>query len=108
VGEAIPLGHPLDLAFAEHVHGLITLDGPLCRSERPKPQPRIHPAFHQAMILFRDAIQVLALSELTILRERLLLLKALEGSWIGGVRIDSDRARERRMARVQHLASRTR
>jgi hypothetical protein len=27
------------------------------------------------------------LSELTILRERLLLLKALEGGWIGGVGI---------------------
>jgi hypothetical protein len=26
--EDIPLGNPLDLAFAEHVHGFITLDGP--------------------------------------------------------------------------------
>src|SRR5919199_2869617 len=33
LGEAIPLGHPFELAFAQHVHGLIALNGPLCRVE---------------------------------------------------------------------------
>jgi hypothetical protein len=50
--EAIPLGHPLDLAFAEHVHGFITLDSPLRRGKCSTPQPWIHAAFHKPMILF--------------------------------------------------------
>ncbi len=50
--EDIPLGNPLDLAFAEHVHGFITLDGPLRRGKCSTPQPRIHAAFHKPMILF--------------------------------------------------------
>jgi hypothetical protein len=63
LGEDIPLGEPLDLAFAEHVHGFITLDGPLRRGKCSKPQPRIHAAFHQPMILFDDIIQILAWPE---------------------------------------------
>jgi hypothetical protein len=35
LGEDIPLCNPLDLAVAEHVHGLITLDSPLCRGNGP-------------------------------------------------------------------------
>jgi hypothetical protein len=40
LGEDIPLGAPLKLALAEHVHGFISLDGPLRRGKCPKPQPR--------------------------------------------------------------------
>ena len=50
--EDILLGHPFNLAFTEHVHCFIALDGPLRRGKRPTPQPRIHAAFHQSMILF--------------------------------------------------------
>jgi hypothetical protein len=39
LGEDIPLGHPLDLAFVQHVHGFITLKGSLCCGKRPKPSP---------------------------------------------------------------------
>jgi hypothetical protein len=52
LSEDIPLSDPLDLAFAEHVHRFIALDGPLRRVECPKPQPRIHETFHKLMILF--------------------------------------------------------
>jgi len=79
----IPLGHPLDLAFAEHVHGFIPLDGPLCRGKRPKPQPRIHTAFYKPMVLFDDIIQILAWPEETGLGEHPFLLKGLECRWIG-------------------------
>jgi hypothetical protein len=37
LGEDISFGHPPELAFAEHVHGFITLDGPLRRGKRSKP-----------------------------------------------------------------------
>jgi hypothetical protein len=40
LGEDIPLGEPLDLAFAEHVHRLIALDGPVRRVKGSKPQAR--------------------------------------------------------------------
>ena len=59
--------------------------------------PRIHTAFHKPMILFHNVIQVLALSELTILRERLFLLKALEAGWISCVLVDGDHSRGERM-----------
>jgi hypothetical protein len=39
LGEAILFGHPLQLAFVEHVHGFITLDGPLGRGNPPNPNP---------------------------------------------------------------------
>jgi hypothetical protein len=55
--EDMLLGHPLKLAFAEHVHSFIALDGPLHRGKRPTPQPRIHAAFLQSMILFYEIIQ---------------------------------------------------
>jgi len=37
------------LAFAEHVHRFVALDRPLCCVECPKPQPRVHLAFHHLM-----------------------------------------------------------
>jgi hypothetical protein len=83
--------------------GFIALDGPLRRVECPKSQPRIHAAFHKPVVLFYNVIQVLALSELTILRERLFLLKALEGGWIGGVLVDGDYSRDERMCGLEHL-----
>ena len=55
--EDILLGHPLNLAFTEHVHGFIALDGPLRRGKRPTPQPRINAAFLQSMIRFYEIIQ---------------------------------------------------
>jgi hypothetical protein len=55
------------------------------------------------MILFHHIIQVLALSELTGLREQLLLLQALEGGWIGGVLVDGDHSRGERMGGLEHL-----
>src|SRR6267142_3789591 len=76
--EYIPLGKSLNLAFAEHVHGFITLDGPLRRGKCSKPQPRIHAAFHKPMILFDDIIQIFALPEETGLGEYPLLLKGLK------------------------------
>jgi hypothetical protein len=51
------IGHPLKVAFTEHVHSFIALDGPLHRGKRPTPQPRIHAAFLQSMILFYEIIQ---------------------------------------------------
>jgi hypothetical protein len=64
---------------------------------------RFHTAFHKLSLLFHNIIQAFALSEPRILRERLLLLKALEGGSIGSTLVQGDHARERRMARVQHL-----
>jgi hypothetical protein len=46
------LGHPLDLAFAAHVHGVIALDRPLRWLESPTPPFRVNAAFHTPMILF--------------------------------------------------------
>jgi hypothetical protein len=52
LGEGIPLGESLDLAFAEHIHGFIALDGSLRGVECPKLQPRNDEAFHKPVILF--------------------------------------------------------
>jgi hypothetical protein len=56
LSQDIPFGDPFQLAFAEHVHRFITLDGPLGRSKCPKPQPRVHAAFHKSMILFNGVV----------------------------------------------------
>jgi hypothetical protein len=65
LSEDIPPGHSADLAFAEHVFGYITLDGPPCRGKRPKPHPRIQVAFHTPMVLLDDLIRILAWPEQT-------------------------------------------
>jgi hypothetical protein len=54
--EGIALGEPLKLAFAEHMHGFIALDGPLGRGERSKPQARPHTTLHKPMVLLHHII----------------------------------------------------
>jgi hypothetical protein len=89
--EDIPLGKPIELAFAEHGHGFIAVDSPLRCVECPKPQPRVHPVLHTPMILFHHIIiQILALSEPTDLWECSLLPKDLESGWRRGVLIHGD------------------
>jgi hypothetical protein len=53
------------LALVEHVHGFIALNRPLCRGKRPKPQPRIHTAFHNPMILFHRFIQIFSVPKMS-------------------------------------------
>jgi hypothetical protein len=79
LGGDASLGKPLDLAFTEHGHGFITLDGSLGGGERPTPQPRIDAAFHTSMILLHHIIQILALPEPTGFRGRPRELKGPEG-----------------------------
>jgi hypothetical protein len=57
------------LALSEHVRGFVALDGPLRCVECPTPQPRIHLAFYQSIILLRHMIHLLAWSEQAGLRE---------------------------------------
>ena len=66
------------LAFAEHVHGFVALDRPLRGVECPTPQPRVHLAFHQSMILLRHMIHILAWSEKAGLREGSVVLESVE------------------------------
>ena len=66
------------LAFAEHVHGFVALDRPLRGVECPNPQPRVHLAFHQSMILLRHMIHILAWSEKAGLREGSVVLEGVE------------------------------
>jgi hypothetical protein len=99
----IPLGGSLELAFAKHVYGFIALDCPLRRGEGSKAQPRIHTAFDKPVILFYHVIKVLALSELTDFWKYSIVLKDVEGRWVGGVLVHSDDARKHRMACVQYL-----
>jgi hypothetical protein len=101
--ENISLGGSRELAFAKHVYGFIALDGPLRRGEGPKPQPRIHTAFDKPVILFYRVIQVLALSELTDLWKYSVVLKDVEGRWVGGMLVHGDDAGKRRVACVQYL-----
>jgi hypothetical protein len=56
LSEEIPLGESLKLAFAEHMDGLIALDGPLGREERHTPSPRIDAAFDKSMNMFHQII----------------------------------------------------
>jgi hypothetical protein len=79
LSQDIPFGDPFQLAFAEHVHRFITLDGPLGRGKRLKSQPRVHAAFHKSMILFHNIIQILALSELTAFWQGAIVLEGVEG-----------------------------
>jgi hypothetical protein len=78
LGEDISLGEPIMLAFAGHVHGFVALDRPLRGVECPKPQPRVHLAFHQSMILLRHMIHILAWSEKAGLREGSIWLEGVE------------------------------
>jgi hypothetical protein len=55
------------------------------------------------MILFHHIIQIFALSEPTGLWEGVIMLEGLEGRWVGGVLVHSDRAWKRRMTGAQHL-----
>ena len=61
LGEDIPLGNPLDLAFAEHVHGFITLDCTPRRRKRPEPLLRIHTLLDGTVVLLNNVVQVLHL-----------------------------------------------
>jgi hypothetical protein len=65
----ISFGEPIMLACAEPVQGFAALDRPLRCVGCPTPQPRVHLAFHQSMILLRHIIQILALSEKASLGE---------------------------------------
>ena len=56
LSEDIPLRNALDLALPYHTHCLITLQRPLGGTERAKPQPGIHAAFHKTMILFHHVV----------------------------------------------------
>jgi hypothetical protein len=85
------------LTFAEHVHGFIALDGLLRRVEGSQPQARVHPAFHESVILFHHIVQVFALPEHTAFREHALLLKGIEGRRIGRVFVDGNHTRSERM-----------
>jgi len=76
--EDITLGEPIMLAFAEHVYGFVALDRPLRGVECPTPQPRVHLAFHQSIILLRHMIQILAWSEKAGLREGSVVLEGIE------------------------------
>jgi hypothetical protein len=51
LGKDIPLGDSLSRAFAKHGHRFIILDRLLRGRKRSEPQPRVHTAFDQAMIL---------------------------------------------------------
>jgi hypothetical protein len=79
LGEDILFGYPLQLAFAEPVHGFIALDGPLCRVEASKRQAKVHLAFHKPMILFHDIVQIFAWSQLTARWKCAVVLKGVEG-----------------------------
>jgi hypothetical protein len=61
LGEDVPPGDPLELAFAEHKHGFIALDDPLHGVKGAKSSTRIHPMFHKPMILLHHIIYVLDL-----------------------------------------------
>ena len=56
LGEDVPPGESLDLAFAEHMHGFIALNVPLRGVEGAKSPTRIHPMFHKPMILLHHII----------------------------------------------------
>jgi len=71
LGQDIAAAGSRELAFADHVHGFIALDGPLCGGERSKSQRRIHAPFHKTMILLYEIIQTFALSQQTRLWEHL-------------------------------------
>jgi hypothetical protein len=59
--------------------------------------------FHKPMVLLDDIIQLLTLSELTVLWKRAYVLEGVEGQWICGMLVDGNDAREHGMARAQHL-----
>jgi hypothetical protein len=67
------------LAFAEHVHRFVALDRPLRWVECPTPQPRVHLAFHQSIILLRHMIHILAWSGQAGLRQGAVVLEGVEG-----------------------------
>ena len=67
------LGNSLKLAFADHMHDYIALNGPLPTVwKAPNPKPG-------RLILFHDILQIFALAEHTALGEYSLLLKDLKG-----------------------------
>jgi hypothetical protein len=80
--------HPLKLVFTEHVHGFIALDGPLRRGKHTTPQPRIHAAFLQSMILFHPIVEIFDLTDDDC--RAVFLVLPPDGGRIGLTPIDGD------------------
>jgi hypothetical protein len=103
LGEDIPRGDPLQLAFAEPMHGFLSLEDPWSRDKRPNPQPWMHTAFHPLMILCDHMIPILTPSERTAFQQRAVVFAGIERQGVRGVLVHGDDARKRRVARIQSL-----
>jgi hypothetical protein len=51
-----------NLSLPDHVHGLITADGPPRRIETEEAEPGINSAFYESVILLEDIIEIFALA----------------------------------------------
>jgi hypothetical protein len=108
LGEDIALDAPLELALAEHVQGVIALDGPRRWGARPQPSPRVHAVLHPSMIRFHDILQILAWSEPTGLWAGAVRLEGGEGRWVRGVFVAGADPGCARMGGLEHFAEATR
>ena len=59
----VSLVHCVHLSFANHVHGLLSLQGALCTLERKEAQPRLDSSFDQTMVLLHQVIEIVDLPE---------------------------------------------
>jgi hypothetical protein len=86
---------PARLAFADHMHRLVTGDRAPSSPEGAKMLTRAHPAFDRPMILFQNIVQILHRSMPAILGQSALGFELYDGSQVSGVLVGVDHPRSR-------------
>src|ERR1051326_5150490 len=96
-----PLSTPFYLPLPNHVHDLVPLQGSPCGFEGEEAQPRISEAFDEAVILLDQGIEVLPRPQFTRYWNGPGCFQFVERLGVGGVSIDRDHARSRRVGGSQ-------
>jgi hypothetical protein len=89
-GLSHPLLPPLALPFPHHVHDFVSLEGSPRGLEGKEAHPRLRQSLDEAMILFDQIVEVLALPQFHVVRQGASRFEISYGFGIRHVFIDSD------------------
>jgi hypothetical protein len=70
LASSISFTHFSHVSFPEQIHDFISLKCSPCRLERKESQPWLHQSFDEAMVLFDQIVQILALPQFASSRSR--------------------------------------
>ena len=91
------------LTFPQHVHRFISLQGSPCRLERKETHPELDEPFDEAMILFDEVVEILALPQFTRIWHDPFRFQFVESFGIGRVFINGDHSRSAGMRRSKRF-----